>query len=266
MKILEQKKDKNAKNNHTSKNSKDCNINILYLKMEDIINNIELNNLIINLEGKYPNNYYYVQNIVNIAEYIEEEDRDDEKKNEKDEEKEKAPEYEKKLDYFANKYNCNKNIFNKEKNQNLTKLDLSSKRCGDILLKDLYPLINSSNKIITLILDDNKLRDLSLLGKMPLYHLTYLDLSLNLITNIKFLKNLSSIRSLESLYLHDNKINNMFAFLNDKGKIRTEKIQILTLKNNCLDIKEEETRDVFIKLFEIEDITLDYKKEEVGLK
>jgi hypothetical protein len=28
LKILEQKKDKNAKNNHTSKNSKDCNINI----------------------------------------------------------------------------------------------------------------------------------------------------------------------------------------------------------------------------------------------
>ena len=215
------------------------------------------------MEEKYPNNYYYVQNIINIAKYIEEEDRDDEKKNE---EKEKAPEYEKNLDYFAIKYNCNTNIFNEEKNRNLTKLDLSSKRCGDILLKELYPLINSSNKIKTLILDDNKLRDVSLLDKMPLYNLKYLDLSLNLITNIKFLKNLSSISSLESLYLHDNKINNISPFLNDKGKIRTEKIQILSLKNNCLDIKEEETRDVFKKLFEIKDITLDYKKEEIGLK
>ena len=148
----------------------------------------------------------------------------------------------------------------------MNKLDLSSKRCGDILLIELYPLINSSNKIITLILDDNKLRDLSLLGKMPLYYLKNLDLSLNLITNIKFLKNLSNTSKLESLYLNDNKINNITPFLNDKGMIKAEKLQILTLKNNCLDIMEEETRDVFKKLFEIEDITLDYKKEEVGLK
>ena len=64
------------------------------------MHNIELNNLIINVEEKYPKNYFYIQNIVNIAEYIEEEDRDDGKKDVKSE---KALEYEIKLDYFANK-------------------------------------------------------------------------------------------------------------------------------------------------------------------
>ena len=80
------------------------------------------------------------------------------------------------------------------------------------------------------------------------------------------MKNLSSICNLERLYLHDNKINNISPFLNDKGMIKTENLKLLSLKNNCLDLNEKKTRDVFKKLFEIEDITLDYKKEEVGLK
>ena len=176
--------------------------------------------------------------------------------------------YRPKWNDFAKEYKCDMNDFNEENFKNLNNLDLSCRRCGDIIIKDLNALIASyPNKIKSLILDNNKLVDVSLLNIMPLYHLKNLDLSLNFICNIKFMKQLfDTCKNLEILYLHDNKINNISPFLNDKGKIRTEKIQILTLKNNCLDIKEEETRDVFIKLFEIEDITLDYKKEEVGLK
>ena len=43
------------------------------MKIEDIIYNIRLNNLILSIQENYPKNYYYIQNIINIAEYIEEE-------------------------------------------------------------------------------------------------------------------------------------------------------------------------------------------------
>ena len=66
---------------------------------------------------------------------------------------------------------------------------------------------------------------------MPLYNLKNLDLSLNHITSIKFLKKLFIVsRNLEILYLHDNNINDMTPFLNEKRKIAI-KLSILNLKN-----------------------------------
>ena len=76
---------------------------------------------------------------------------------------------------------------------NLQKLELGGLEAGDIFLYDLYPLINYPNQIKYLILDNNKLRNVSLLNKMPLYNLEYLDLSSNLLTNIKFLKKMCKI-------------------------------------------------------------------------
>ena len=75
MAILEQKKDNNPKNNNEkSKNKVDYYITILLkMKIEDIIYNIRLNYLILSIQENYPKNYYYIQNIINIAEYIEEE-------------------------------------------------------------------------------------------------------------------------------------------------------------------------------------------------
>ena len=47
------------------------------------------------------------------------------------------------------------------------------------------------NEIKTLILDNNRIQDSSLIAKMTLYKLETLDLSLNLISSIIFLKKLS---------------------------------------------------------------------------
>ena len=114
-------------------------------------------------------------------------------------------------------------------------------------------------------MDNNRLNDVSLLGKMPLYYLEYLDLSLNLITSIKFLKKLFIVsRNLKILYLQDNKINDITPFLNDERKIAI-KLEILTLKNNCLNLTEKETLDVFNKLFKIEGLILDYQKDDLNL-
>ena len=424
MEILEQKKDNNPKNNNEKSDNKvDYDITILKLKIEDIIYNIKLNNLILSIQENYPKNYYYIQNIINIAEYIEEEnnklndleDIDNEKKKEQKEKealnslkekyeillenyynqkdlrlKLKGPKdkskykwlkdegfklisqirftdlieinfanneieditpinnmfmphleiinlsynkiknitpltklYSKKLSFillennliedlgpfldsnfpslkilkvinnnsafeknnfksvlkkfediiiyqlkwndFSKRYKLDNNKINEENFKKANKLDLSSRGCGDIILNDLFPLINSHIRIIYLILDNNRLNDVSLLGKMPLYYLEYLDLSLNLITSIKFLKKLFIVsRNLKILYLQDNKINDITPFLNDERKIAI-KLEILTLKNNCLNLEEKATLDVFNKLFKIEGLILDYQKDDLNL-
>ena len=172
--------------------------------------------------------------------------------------------YQLKWNDFSKRYKLDNNKINEENFKKANKLDLSSRGCGDIILNDLFPLINSHIRIIYLILDNNRLNDVSLLGKMPLYYLEYLDLSLNLITSIKFLKKLFIVsRNLKILYLHDNKINDITPFLNDERKIAI-KLEILTLKNNCLNLTEKETLDVFNKLFK-EDLTLDYQKNDLNL-
>ena len=85
-----------------------------------------------------------------------------------------------------------------------------------------------------------------------------------MITSIKFLKKLFIVsRYLKNLYLNDNKINDITPFLNDERKIAI-KLEILSLKNNCLNLKEKETLDVFNKLFK-EDLTLDYQKNDLNL-
>ena len=172
--------------------------------------------------------------------------------------------YQLKWNDFSIRYNLHNNQVNEENFKKSEKLNLSSRKCGDIILNDLLSLINSPNRIIYLILDNNKLNDVSLLGKMPLYNLKNLDLSLNLITSIKFLKKLFIVsRNLKQLYLHHNKISDITPFLNDERKIAI-KLSILTLKNNCLNLTEKETLDVFNKLFK-EDLSLDYQKDDLNL-
>ena len=171
--------------------------------------------------------------------------------------------YKPKWNDFAKEYKCDMNDFNEEN----FKLDLSSRRCGDIIIKDLNALIVSyPNKIKSLFLDNNKLVDVSLLNKMPLYYLTYLDLSLNFIRNIKFVRPLFGVsKNLEILYLHDNEINNISPFLNNKRELISKKLKTLTLKNNFLDLTEKETIYVLKLMFKIEDFILDYKEDELNL-
>ena len=135
------------------------------------------------------------------------------------------------LHNFCQKYKINHNYKD-------IKLELSNRRKRDILI-DLYLSITFPNNIEALFLDDNKLRDVSLLARLPLYNLKKLDLSFNLITNIKFLLKICYWRKLDELYLNDNKINDISPLKNLKIRLK-----ILTLKNNYLDINDEETKNI----------------------
>ena len=125
------------------------------------------------------------------------------------------------------------------------KLDLSDKRRREIL-SDLYFVITFPNNIEALFLDDNNLSDVSLLTKLPLYNLKKLDLSFNLITNIKFLMKKSKWKNLNELYLNDNKIYDISPLKNLQIDLK-----ILTLKNNYLDINDEETKNILLTFIEM---------------
>ena len=115
---------------------------------------------------------------------------------------------------------------------------------------DLFPLIKFFNNIKYLILDDNKLQDVSLLSRMPLYHLDFLNLSVNVISNIKFLKELSKkAKNLKTLYLNDNKINDIkpLVKIEENAIIPIFNLESLTLKNNNLDEKDKTVREIIIK-------------------
>ena len=168
--------------------------------------------------------------------------------------------YEKKSwDDFNKKYNS-------DADENEDKLDLGSKRNSDIIV-DLLPLLTYPNNIKTLILDNDKIIDANYLTMMPLYKLTYLDLSLNYISNINFLKKLAiKCKDLQILYLHDNKINDLtplMSYKNDQKELIFEKLETLTLKNNILNLKDPITNEIIIGFVQKGNLTLDYKEEEM---
>ena len=144
------------------------------------------------------------------------------------------------------------------------RLYLGSSRNPEIL-KDLFTLIKYPNCIRYLFLDDNHIQDAFLLNRMPLYNLEVLDLSLNRITNIKFLKKFSErCRHLKTLYLNDNKINDISPLIiyKDGKQIIFEELEFLTLKNNCLDLKDKTTNDILHILLEYENLFMDYEKKD----
>ena len=152
----------------------------------------------------------------------------------------------------------------KDYDQNVSeKLDLGSRKEEKILI-DLFPLIIFPNKLKNLILSDNKLRDVSLLNKMPLYHLEYLDLSMNFIANVKFLNKMSrKCKNLISLFLEDNKIIDIspliiYKFDENKNVLIFSNLRVLTLKNNKLDKSDKITKDILVKLNKIDGLNMDF--------
>lgn len=140
---------------------------------------------------------------------------------------------------FNKKYECDLNEYSNN-------LELGSRHSGDIILHDLNRLYNSQNSINYLILDDNKLQNVSILIRMPFYHLQILDLSLNFITSIKFLKKFSKkCKHIQKLFLNDNKINDISPLINfsdennKEGKIFKE-LTMLSLSNNTFYNKNED--------------------------
>ena len=176
----------------------------------------------------------------------------------------------KKWDDLAKKYNFyidgKTEQIKPEDYLNSKKIDLSSKKEKNILI-DLCPLIIYPNKIEYLYLDDNKIEDASLLKRTPLYNLVHLDLSLNFITNIKFLNIMCfKCKELKRLFLNDNKINDISLFSKLDKETKNGfmgNLDSLTLKHNCLNINDNNTKDILDKLIHTKDLAFDYKSKDL---
>ena len=141
---------------------------------------------------------------------------------------------------FNNKYKCNFS-------PNDRILDLHSRKLGDEILNDLYLIIPEDNKINQLSLDDNNLHDISIINRIPLYNLSYLDLSVNKITNLKFLKEMI-LKNLRRLYLEHNNINDFSPLLTYLKNYPN--LKIITFKNRFFNIKTKNNKELLKMLNE----------------
>ena len=208
---------------------------------------IKTHEQIIQTQELYPENYFHNQNIINIADFIEEvkeakvhkdnnanETIKKEAKVHKDnnanetikiddiikEIETKRKNQDENIEKLANEYGVkldkNEHI-NKELNLVLKgpKTEDKYKKLGDDGFKLLSQIIFKN--LIGLNLANNEIKDISPLNDMLLPHLETIDLSDNLIENIYPLANLVS-EYLADIYLQNNKIKDLGPFLNSDFK------------------------------------------------
>ena len=123
---------------------------------------------------------------------------------------------------------------------------------GNDIIQELYLIINQEVKIKKLNLHYNFITNASLLGRMNLRYLQTLDLSLNKISNLKFITEIKSPH-LVHLFLNDNNIKDITPlikvydfYIYEKDQQEQENIikhnfpnlELISLKNNL--IKEDD--------------------------
>ena len=195
--------------------------------------------------------------------------------------KEILKKYGNKLIYEAMDFNDFNKVYTCNIKEESTKLELGSKKKPNLLI-DIYKVFNSQNKVMYLYLDDNRIQNASLLSKITFYHLQLLDLSLNYITNIKFLKKMSKkCKDLQILYLNDNRICDISPLLvcsdpseikeNNNKNIIFKELKVLTLKNNKfyqrnnnLFLIDNATKDIIKHFITNLGDGFDFNNDEVG--
>ncbi len=148
------------------------------------------------------------------------------------------------VDDFNGKHNTN--INEKEDTYNLERI----KENREVLLDDLFSLVKFGNNIRYLLLDNNNIKDASLLSRMPLFSLRRLDLSVNKINNISFLKKLSKTsKKLEELFLDCNEIYDISVLICAEPEEKKVKKDIEVNTSNNSEQKNIKKKDDNYKAF-----------------
>ena len=156
-----------------------------------------------------------------------------------------------------------KNLYNIEYNKNTEKIELEGveeleekekmeeDEEGELILKNLFIIISqkNENRIRTLKLTKNKIKNPSILNRIQFNFLEELDLSSNKITNLKFLKGMKA-KSLKRLYLNNNYINGLSLLYNIKEYFPC--LEYINLDNNNLN-PEESNYEYLTSYFKISD-------------
>lgn len=180
--------------------------------------------------------------------------------------------YSKKVIYIAKTLEEFNKKYGVKIDEKMEEIDLAGLRAGDIMLQELYCILTPHKNVKILNLQNNLIKDASLLSRMPLRKLQILDISVNEITNLKFLTEMKCTH-LTELYLNDNKINDITPLIqfNDpdlfiKGEGATDdvtkrnfpNITTISLKNNNLVDEEKQNQRVLKDLIG-KNITTDIK-------
>ena len=247
MEILEQKKEKNPKNNNDkSENKVDYDIKILKMKIEDIIYNIKLNNLILTMQESYPQNYYYIQNIINIAEYIDEENNRNYNLEDIDSDKKKEQKEKDTLNSLNEIYKIILGEHYQRKKFRLILKGLKDESKYKRLKNEGFKLISliRFSDLIGINLANNEIEDITPLNNMFLPHLEIIDLSYNKIKDIIPLAQLYS-KKLSIILLQNNLIEDFGPFLDSNFP----SLKILKITNNNLALEKNSFKAV-LKKFE----------------
>ena len=189
--------------------------------------------------------------------------------------------YTKKIIYIAKSLKEFNTKYNVQIDEKMNIVDLTGLRAGDDLLQELYLILTPDKPVKKLILQNNEIKDASLISRMPLRKVELLDLSLNEITNLKFLTEMKCI-NLKELYLNDNKINDITPLIqfndpdlfvkgegvaDDVTKRNFPNLNTISLKNNNLIDGEKQNQKVLEDL-KVKNITTDIKnvKESKNIK
>ena len=118
-------------------------------------------------------------------------------------------------------------------------IDLNGKKGGDEILKYLFLIITykTENKINKLILNNNGIKDPSILNRINFNKLETLDLSFNEITNLKFVSDMKA-KDLKYLYLNNNPFNSVFPLF----KVNFQNLKVVSLNDRIQHEKLEELK------------------------
>ena len=136
-----------------------------------------------------------------------------------------------------------KGVEEKEENEDVDKKKEDEE--GELLLKNLFIVISqkNENKIKELKITKCKIKNPSILNRIHFDLLETLDLSLNNITNLNFLKGMRAKR-LKNLFLNDNDISDLSLLYNLKDKILFPDLELISLDNNKFNLEDEDKKDL----------------------
>ena len=122
-----------------------------------------------------------------------------------------------------------------DNNKNVINIEIEGKEEGDKLLKEIFIIITFNNKIRKLKLTNNKIEDPSILNRIQFEHLEELDLSINNIKNLYFLRGMKA-KELRRIFLNNNNINDLslLYYIEDYFP----RLELIDLKSNSFNPKE----------------------------
>ena len=144
-------------------------------------------------------------------------------------------------------------------------IKLNDLRAKDVLLQELYNVINPDARILEISLRNNQIKDASLLSRIPFKHLRIIDLSMNEISNLNFILDMKS-KVLKEIYLNDNHLNDISCLIKIydpalyKEKENFPNLKVISLKNNLLKKDDKETKNI-LRLLKDKEIETDINDE-----